>query len=44
MHSLPSLGTANPSLHPTAYSGHRPLPSVGELKRQATFDPHAHLP
>lgn len=25
----------NPSLHPTAYSGLRPLPSVGELKRWA---------
>jgi hypothetical protein len=24
---------ANPSLHPTAYSGLRPLPSAGELKR-----------
>jgi len=23
----------NPSLHPTAYSGLRPLPSAGELKR-----------
>jgi len=24
---------ANPSLHPTAYSGLRPLPAAGELKR-----------
>lgn len=24
--------TPNPSLHPTAYSGLRPLPSAGELK------------
>lgn len=23
----------NPSLHPTVYSGLRPLPSAGELKR-----------
>jgi len=31
---LPIRGaTANPSLHPTAYSGLRPLPSAGELKR-----------
>jgi hypothetical protein len=24
---------ANPSLHPTCYSGLRPLPQAGELKR-----------
>jgi hypothetical protein len=28
--------TPNPSLHPTAYSGLRPLPSAGELKRWAS--------
>jgi hypothetical protein len=28
----------NPSLHPTAYSGLRPLPSAGELKRYAAED------
>jgi hypothetical protein len=35
---VPHLGEGdrplpNPSLHPTAYSGLRPLPSAGELKR-----------
>jgi hypothetical protein len=29
----PPKSPANPSLHPTAYSGLRPLPSAGELKR-----------
>jgi hypothetical protein len=29
----PDALTPNPSLHPTAYSGLRPLPSAGELKR-----------
>jgi hypothetical protein len=31
--NLPYKKTPNPSLHPTAYSGLRPLPSAGELKR-----------
>ena len=26
-------GWPNPSLHPTCYSGLRPLPQAGELKR-----------
>jgi len=29
----PLRARSNPSLHPTAYSGLRPLPSAGELKR-----------
>jgi hypothetical protein len=29
---------ANPSLHPTCYSGLRPLPQAGELKRWATAE------
>jgi hypothetical protein len=33
-----SAMTPNPSLHPTAYSGLRPLPSAGELKRWASQD------
>lgn len=28
-----SAGAPNPSLHPTRYSGLRPLPQAGELKR-----------
>lgn len=31
---------SNPSLHPTAYSGLRPLTSAGELKRSASLDAH----
>ena len=27
------IARPNPSLHPTAYSGLRPLPSAGDLKR-----------
>jgi hypothetical protein len=29
---------SNPSLHPTCYSGLRPLPQAGELKRWATAE------
>ena len=29
----PGQARANPSLHPTCYSGLRPLPQAGELKR-----------
>jgi hypothetical protein len=30
---MKSAAPANPSLHPTCYSGLRPLPQAGELKR-----------